>query len=70
MNVGYVRYALLELIHKADSYFMLRSKCNMTGKITAIFLKGKSLTNFIGKDLKEPLLRAFRPHDILDMDVT
>ena len=50
-------YALLELIHKAGSYFMLRGKCNMTGKITACFLKGKSLTNFIDKDLKEPLLR-------------
>ena len=70
MDAGYVSYALLGLIHKAGSYFMLRGKCNMTGKITACFLKGKSLTNFIDKDLKEPLLRAYRPHDILDMDVT
>ena len=70
MDAGYVSYALLELIHKAGSYFMLRGKCNMTGTISACFLKGKTLTNFIGKDLKEPLLRAFRPHDILDMDVT
>ena len=54
----------------ASSYFMLRGKCNMTGKITACFLKGKTLTDFIGKDLKEPLTRAYRPHDILDMDVT
>ena len=69
MDAGYVSYALLGLIHKAGSYFMLRGKCNMTGKITACFLKGKSLTNFIDKDLKEPLLRAYRPHDILDMDV-
>ena len=69
MDAGYVSYALLELIHKAGSYFMLRGKCNMTGKITACFLKGKSLTNFIDKDLKEPLLRSYRPHDILDMDV-
>ena len=69
MDAGYVSYALLELIHKAGSYFMLLGKCNMTGKITACFLKGKSLTNFIDKDLKEPLLRSYRPHDILDMDV-
>ena len=69
MDAGYVSYALLGLIHKAGSYFMLRGKCNMTGKITACFLKGKSLTNFIDKDLKEPLLRPYRPHDILDMDV-
>lgn len=41
----------------------------MTGKITSCFLKGKTLTNFIGKDLNEPLLRAYRPHDILDTDV-
>ena len=26
-------------------------------------------TDFIGKDLKEPLTRAYRPHDILDTDV-
>ena len=70
MDAGYVSYALLELIHKAGSYFMLRGKCNMVGTITACFFKGQSLTNFIGKDLKEPLLRAYRPHDILDMDVT
>lgn len=70
MDAGYVSYALLELIHKAGSYFMLRGKCNMAGTITACFLKGQSLSNFIGKDLKEPLLRAYRPHDILDMDVT
>ena len=69
MDAGYVSYALLELIHKAGSYFMLRGKCNMTGKITSCFLKGKTLTNFIGKDLNEPLLRAYRPHDILDTDV-
>ncbi|MCL1604326.1 hypothetical protein M3084_10795, partial [Succinatimonas hippei] len=49
---------------------MLRGKCNMTGTITACFLKGKALTNFIGKDLKESLIRAYRPHDILDMNVT
>ena len=48
----------------------LRGKCNMTRKITACLLKGKTLTDFIGKDLKEPLTRAYRPHDILDMDVT
>ena len=54
----------------AGSYFMLRGKCNMTGTITACFLKGKALTNFIGKDLKEPLIRAYRPHDILDMNIT
>ena len=70
MDAGYVSYALLELMHKSGSYFMLRGKCNMTGKITACFLKGKTLTDFIGKDLKEPLTRAYRPHDILDMDVT
>lgn len=52
------------------SYFMLRGKCNMTGTITACFLKGKTLTDFIGKDLKESLIRAYRPHDILDMNVT
>ncbi|MCL1604328.1 hypothetical protein M3084_10805, partial [Succinatimonas hippei] len=61
MDAGYVSYALLELIHNAGSYFMLRGKCNMTGKITACFLKGKTLTDFIGKDLKEPLTRAYRP---------
>ncbi|MDM8120543.1 transposase [Succinatimonas hippei] len=38
MDAGYVSYALLGLIHKAGSYFMLRGKCNMTGKITACFL--------------------------------
>ena len=70
MDAGYVSYALLELIHNAGSYFMLRGKCNMTGKITSCFLKGKTLTDFIGKDLKEPLTRAYRPHDILDMNVT
>ena len=42
----------------------------MTGKITSCLLKSKTLTDFIGKDLKEPLTRAYRPHDILDMDVT
>ena len=70
MDAGYVSYVLLELMHKAGSYFMLRGKCNMTGTITACFLKGKALTNFIGKDLKEPLIRAYRPHDILDMNIT
>lgn len=70
MDAGYVSYELLRRISAAGSYFMLRGKYNMSGTVTACFLNGKPVREFIGMNLQEPLLRAFRPHDILDMNLT
>ena len=49
---------------------MIRGKGNMVGEITDCYFYGKRQEAFIGKNLRDPMVRNYKKHEVLDLDVT
>lgn len=69
-DAGYYKLELLNEIDTKGSYFMIRGKGNMVGEITDCYFYGKRQEAFIGKNLRDPMVRNYKKHEVLDLDVT
>ena len=49
---------------------MIRGKGNMVCEITDCYFYGKRQEAFIGKNLRDPMVRNYKKHEVLDLDVT